>query len=386
MQRQADEGSGGARTIIGNAIRTVDGDGTNQLRVRQLRGHLWSPRFSPDGRRIAFVHDTGGRGQIFVMNADGSDALNVSNNDFCERSPVWSPDGKRIAFVSDRSGDWDIFTMNADGSGQLHLAGNAGLDRAPVWSPDGTRLAWESHVSGMPNIWVCDANGQNSRPLIAPDRPLVVQEGKVGQDKVFTFVETDQAFPDNTFYLVDPVWSPDGSRIAAVGLGEYSGSTVVVLDADGSRMLHIIRWIAGPADLTWSPDGTRLSGTLRTAPQETERSGVFIVKADGTDKYRWLVDVTPQGPRLGGASSRGLVTWYSHGSARPRRVVKSFGSLAWSPDGETLAFSSDVEPSGAFYVYTVTPDGGRPKRLDATKSAWPNQIMWRPIPSPADGQ
>ena len=380
------EGSGGARTIIGNAIRTVDGDGTNQLRVRQLRGHLWSPRFSPDGRRIAFVHDTGGRGQIFLMNADGSDALNVSNNDFCERSPVWSPDGKRITFVSDRSGDWDIFTMNADGSGQLHLAGNAGLDRAPVWSPDGTRLAWESHVSGMPNIWVCDANGQNSRPLIAPDRPLVVQEGKVGQDKVFTFVETDQAFPDNTFYLVDPVWSPDGSRIAAVGLGEYSGSTVVVLDADGSRMLHIIRWIAGPADLTWSPDGTRLSGTLRTAPQETERSGVFIVKADGTDKYRWLVDVTPQGPRLGGASSRGLVTWYSHGSARPRRVVKSFGSLAWSPDGETLAFSSDVEPSGAFYVYTVTPDGGRPKRLDATKSAWPNQIMWRPIPSPADGQ
>ena len=75
------------------------------------------------------------------------------------------------------------------------------------------------------------------------------------------------------------------------------------------------------------------------------------------------------------------MSWYSHGGAQPRRVVKTFASLAWSPDGETIAFSSDMDPTGAFCVYTINPAGGQAKRLDATKSAWPNQIMWTPMRS-----
>ena len=58
--------------------------------------------------------------------------------------------------------------------------------------------------------------------------------------------------------------------------------------------------------------------------------------------------------------------------------MKTFASLGWSPDGKTLAFTSDMDPSGAFYVYTIDPDGGKPQRLDQTRSAWPNEIMWHP--------
>ena len=58
--------------------------------------------------------------------------------------------------------------------------------------------------------------------------------------------------------------------------------------------------------------------------------------------------------------------------------MKSFRSLAWSPDGQMLAFSSDIDPSGAFYVYTIRPEDSEPRRLDATQSAWPNEIMWLP--------
>ena len=72
------------------------------------------------------------------------------------------------------------------------------------------------------------------------------------------------------------------------------------------------------------------------------------------------------------------MTWYSHGSAQPHRVVKTFSSLAWSPDGKTLAFSSDIAPSGAFYVYTMPVEGGEPKRIELARSAWPQQIMWQP--------
>ena len=374
------EGPEGPLTI-GNAIRTVDAPWKIGPRLRQLRGHLWSPRYSPDGKRIAFVHDAGGRGQIFVMNADGSDAVNVSDNDFCDRSPVWSPDGPAFAFISDRTGDWDIYIMNADGSGQQRLAGNPGLDRAPAWCPDGKSIAWESHVSGMPNIWVADADGEGSRPLIAPEGKLKITEGNVGKNEVFNFAEVAWPFADNTFYLMDPKWSPDGGRIAAKGVGAYSAHMVAVLDADGSHMLQVIKWLPSVDDLVWSPDGGHLAGAWRTAPQESERSGIFVIKADGTDKNRygkWLVDVTPTGPRLGGARRHGIMSWYSHGSAQPRRVVKTFTSLAWSPDGKTLAFSSDMHETGAFYVYTIPAEGGEPTRIELARSAWPQEIMWRP--------
>ena len=98
-----------------------------------------------------------------------------------------------------------------------------------------------------------------------------------------------------------------------------------------------------------------------------------MVKADGTDESRygkWLVDVSPQGPRLGDpiVSASGLQTWYSHGSALPSRVPKTFTSLAWSPDGKTLAFSSDMDPSGYNFLWTVAEDGTYLVRIDESFS------------------
>lgn len=368
------------KSSIGNAIRSLDADGRKQIRVRQVRGHLWSPRYSPDGTRLAFVHDAGGRGQVFVMNEDGSGAVNLSNNPFCDRSPVWSPDGSRIALVSDRDGDWDIWVMNADGSGQRRLAGHAGLDRAPAWSPDGSQLAWESHASGMPSIWVCDADGQQSRPAIAADEVLKLESVRgPGQRK-----EGRAPFADNTLYLRTPAWSPDGERIAAVEMG----GGVVVLKADGSHLLRL-RAFPYARDLCWSPDGTRLAVSWRNAPYCTDRSGITVLSADGTGEGgtnpkgrfmlgRDIVDVSPDGPRLRQVTYVGSVhTWYSHGSSQPRTVLKTFASLAWSPDGRTLAFSSDMDPGGAFHVYTIPVEGGAPRRIETTRSAWPNDVVWR---------
>ena len=108
------------------------------------------------------------------------------------------------------------------------------------------------------------------------------------------------------------------------------------------------------------------------APEQSKAA-----KRTGTPIFKPTNEGSPM-TRLGGATRMGLHTWYSHGSAQPRRVVKRFSSLAWSPDNKTLAFSSDMDPSGAFYVYTINAGGGDPQRLDRTKSAWPQQIMWRP--------
>lgn len=157
----------------------------------------------------------------------------------------------------------------------------------------------------------------------------------------------------------------------------YDGNGLV----DGSK-LQRKTGLQSVTALAWSPDSTRLAAVSRAygGSYGTERSGVFFVKAGGPNGATWICEAKPiVGPRIGGAPPADMATWYAHGSARPRRVIKSFSSLAWSPNGKTLAFSSDIDPTGAYYVYTVpVKEKAEPTRIDSSKSAWPQQIMWRP--------
>src|SRR5947209_8224741 len=98
--------------------------------------------------KIAFDSDRTGTEQIFVMNADGSGQINLSNNGFYDTNPSWSPDGTKIAFYSSRTSFDQIFVMNADGSGQINLSNNAFDDTNPSWSPDGTKIAFDSDRIG----------------------------------------------------------------------------------------------------------------------------------------------------------------------------------------------------------------------------------------------
>jgi Tol biopolymer transport system component len=68
------------------------------------------------GDRIAFMSDRDGDDEIFVMNTDGTEVRQLTDNDDSDWDPSWSPNGKRIAFKSARDGDWEIFVMNADGT------------------------------------------------------------------------------------------------------------------------------------------------------------------------------------------------------------------------------------------------------------------------------
>jgi len=148
---------------IGNAIHSIDANGENDRRLYQVKGYLWSPVWSPDGNRIAFVHYANGRGQIYTMDAHSPRWANLSSNSYCDRSPAWSPDGNKIAFVSDRDGDWEIFVMNADGTDQRQLTHSPGRDFQPVWSPDGRHIAFCRDVGGDVDIYIMDANGLGAR-------------------------------------------------------------------------------------------------------------------------------------------------------------------------------------------------------------------------------
>ena len=127
-----------------------------------------SPVWSPDGTKIAFVSFP--NGDIWAMNADGSNKINLTNNDADERSPAWSPDGNKIAFVKityyrDDSNWGVIWVMNSDGSNMVKLTDDTEKLNSPAWSPDGTKIAFESEQQGNADIWVMEADGSNQTRL-----------------------------------------------------------------------------------------------------------------------------------------------------------------------------------------------------------------------------
>lgn len=94
------------------------------------------PEWSPDGSRIVFTsrRDRAAGGfEIYVMNSDGSNPVNLTRHPAWDFMPTWSPDGTRLAFVSNRDGNLEIYVMNADGTGLTRLTYNTENDFAPDW-------------------------------------------------------------------------------------------------------------------------------------------------------------------------------------------------------------------------------------------------------------
>jgi dipeptidyl aminopeptidase/acylaminoacyl peptidase len=109
-----------------------------------------APAWSPDGARIAFETLRDGNNEIYVMNHDGSEQVNLTQNLSPDHAPAWSPDGTRIAFESLRDGVRDIYVMTADGTDQTRLTFGPGLNVAPQWSTDGAGIVF-SRIEGDTN-------------------------------------------------------------------------------------------------------------------------------------------------------------------------------------------------------------------------------------------
>ncbi len=149
-------------------IYVVNANGTEERVLRRdtiaVRGHF--PTWSPDGARIAYqgCDDMGTQCGIMIMDWDGRNPFQLTDSP-TDSSPDWSPDGTRIVYMSEINGNWDVYAIDPDGLNQLQLTNSPANDGLPVWSPDGKAIAFVSDRDGAWGIYVMLADGTAQRKI-----------------------------------------------------------------------------------------------------------------------------------------------------------------------------------------------------------------------------
>ncbi len=231
----------------------INADGTNPVNVTNNAANDTDPSFSPDGTKIVFISARDGNNEIYVMNADGTNQTRLTNNAVFEGQPSFSPDGSKIIFIALDGSNFDIYVMDADGSNQTRLTNNAAVDFLPSFSPDGSQVTFTSKRDGNFEIYVMDADGSNPINL------------------------TNNSAEDST-----SSFSPDGSKITFTSKRD-GDEEIYVMNADGANQTNLTN---NPAVLdreaAFSPDGGQIAFTSR-------RDGnleIHVMRSDGTMPMR----------------------------------------------------------------------------------------------------
>jgi Tol biopolymer transport system component/DNA-binding winged helix-turn-helix (wHTH) protein len=133
-----------------------DANGTNPRQITTL-GTTGTPRWSPDGKHIAFDARINDTGAILVTSADGGQPQIIVIGEGDNAVPSWSHDGKHIYYASERNGQYEVWRVGADGSGTLQITGQGGF--APLESPDGKTIYYAKTQFDRPEIWSVPAQG-----------------------------------------------------------------------------------------------------------------------------------------------------------------------------------------------------------------------------------
>ncbi|HEX7154566.1 MAG TPA: S9 family peptidase [Thermoanaerobaculia bacterium] len=174
--------------------------------------HLSSPRLSPDAKRVAYVvtradmdrsaYDS----EIWLANADGSRNFQLTSAPGTDNTPRWSPDGKRLAFLSERDGRLAIFLISPDGGEATKLTSEPMAIRTFEWSPDGKSIAF---------LRVDEATPEEEKRAKARDDAQVAGEEKyVHLHVIDVETRTARRLTRGAFYIYGFSWSPDGATIA----------------------------------------------------------------------------------------------------------------------------------------------------------------------------
>ena len=135
------------------SLQVADADGHDPQTIVASNEPLLSPRWSPDGSRIAYVSFEQRKPVVYVQSLTTGQRQAVANFRGSNSAPAWSPDGQRLAVTLTRDGGSQLYLMNADGSGVRRITQSAAIDTEAYFMPDGQSLLFTSDRGGSPQIY-----------------------------------------------------------------------------------------------------------------------------------------------------------------------------------------------------------------------------------------
>jgi dipeptidyl aminopeptidase/acylaminoacyl peptidase len=375
---------------------------TDPLTVERILG--FDPareyRLDPRQRFVAYTQEAAGARQLFSLPLRGGPVVQLTASEKSISDPQWSPDGRRLAFIRDGS----VWVIDADGSRQVRVTEHPAGNRDPRWSPDSGRLAFLSRRRGWSQVWLIDA------PIPRRGRPASHPKPAEATPLTPTGVDVD-----------DFCWAPDGTRLALVTQRESDDwrSTVSILDVTTGAERRIEAhgaWECGPR---WLPDGGLLLVSdadgwfqvVRLGPDLSERtiltsgaqehgepSGGFGAVALPSPDGRWFAHIAvhdgavdllvapldgagPPGRRPRGRRPKNLqpVAATPHGEAiQPWPGV--WRAIGWSGDGSQVVAIGESErhPQDLWFlpVPGVAGDRGRPRALTESLPSVLRHTRW----------
>jgi Tol biopolymer transport system component len=261
----------------GIQIFTVRPNGQDLHQITHVSVAAVSPEWSPDGRLIAFEHQSATCANVAIMKPDGSDLIDIQppSPNLCEGAPSFTPDGARIVFEQfnvDTSED-AIWIMRLDGSDRQFITTGTGSGVTdPSVSPDGRTLSF------------IDFNGLDfGQALFTGD----IHGGNLFQVTPFTF---DVAVKQD--------WAPNGRRLLFTDNADLpppSSANIATIRPDGTGLRHLTHFQGGDVKAyagSYSPDGSWIIFRI----EDHGSFGLFRMHPDGSDR-RTILDFSSFRPR-----------------------------------------------------------------------------------------
>ena len=369
-------------TVYCDIVVSVDGSVTTAV-----AGGV-QPKWSPDRTRLAFVGGTyyDYTGDIFVVSLeDPTVVTNVTNSLGTNSRPAWSRDGK-IAFASNRSGSTELYVVNADGTGLVRLTNGIGFTGPYAWSPDDNLIALLLAQANGNDLFMMRADGSNLVPLTfggglgdsvswAPDGTRIVFD---------CAGEVCAINKDGTGLVQLPtgagtggVLAPHGDRVA-FNTGQFGNGEVAVLGPAGA----IVRVAPGASGFgpVWSPDSENLlfqgtdivtysgicypgAGGHNADDFCIPLTGIYMARGDGTEFHLFAVGNNPDWfiPRVGQPVASFTDTcngsrcdFDASGSRDPESAIVRYDWQFGDGSVGTGSTPSHVYVTGGTYVVTLT--------------------------------